>query len=125
MRRKASPEKLRGNISISPDDARGEGWNQRNLYRCACATVWLRSAYSPTGGFTGCERNDPYPNHARTPVARLCLPLSAQVAADAVEGRADLATECCHRADCSNSDESGDQAIFNGGSTLIVPDEFD
>ena len=54
-----------------------------------------------------------------------CSPLSAQVAADAVEGAADLATEGGHRADRGDGDESGDEAIFNCGSTVIIPDEFD
>src|SRR6476469_5827493 len=48
----------------------------------------------------------------------------AEVVRNVVEGRVQLVADALHRANGSNSDKSGDQAILDGGRTLFVTNQL-
>src|SRR6478672_10665276 len=49
----------------------------------------------------------------------------AEVVRNVVEGRVQLVADALHRANGSNSDKSGDQAILDGGRTLFVTNQLE
>src|SRR5437868_3687416 len=65
----------------------------------------------------------PFP--APPPRFRNCARLRArQVIRYVVERRVQLVTDALHRANRRNGDESGDQAVLDGGRALFVTNEF-